>query len=573
MAYAITQTCCTDATCVAVCPVNCIHPTPEERAFGSTEMLYIDPKTCIDCGACADACPVDAIFPVDSLTGGRREYADINAAHFGHAVTAPGDGPAPGAGDPAGIRTEGGPAGALKGSPAGVTAGSPAETPAETPVGAPAETAVDTPAGSAGTTAVSRTADPDPRPNLHPWSGPTFDRVLPSDFRPIRVAVVGTGPAGMYAAEDLLLHTRSEVTLVDRLPVAGGLIRYGVAPDHPATKGIGDTFARFHTHPRVRMHLGLDVGKDVTAEELAAHHDAVIYAVGAAADRRLGIPGEDLAGSLSATLFVAWYNGHPEVAPDAVDLSAGRVVVVGNGNVALDVARILVSDPEALAGTEIAGHALEELRRSKVREVVLLGRRGAEHAAYTRSELLALKHLPGVDLMVDDHDPRTGAAIDAAGPGDKAELLRGVAREAVDWSLDPGAEGRRRIVFRFHSSPVEVRGDETVRAVRATGAAGEQEIPAGLALRAVGHRGVPPAGLPFDEETGTVPHEHGRVSGSPGTYVVGWIKRGPSGGIGANRTCAAETVGTLLADAVAGALPAPAGGAKAFRRLVRRRRR
>ncbi|MFE9972145.1 FAD-dependent oxidoreductase [Streptomyces hirsutus] len=516
MAFAITQTCCTDATCVAVCPVNCIHPTPEERAFGSTEMLYIDPKACIDCGACADACPVDAVLPVDSLTGGQREYADINAAHFGHA---------------------------------GTTSRVEAETPA-----------------------VSGAADLGP--NFHPWGGPAFDRVLPPDFRPLRVAIVGTGPAGMYAAEDLLLHTRSEVTLVDRLPVAGGLVRYGVAPDHPATKKIGDAFARFHTHPRVRLHLGLEVGTGVTAEELAAHHDAVIYAVGAAADRRLGIPGENLTGSLSATTFVAWCNAHPEVAPDAVDLSAGRVVVVGNGNVALDVARILVSDPETLAGTAISGHAWEELRRSAVREVVLLGRRGPEHAAYTRPELLALKHLPGVDLLVDDHDARVGATIDTAGAGDRAGLLRGVAREAVDWSLAPGTAGRpRRIVFRFLSTPVEVRGDEAVRAVRATGGAGEQEIPAGLALRAVGHRGAPPAGLPFDEDTGTVPHERGRVPGRPGTYVVGWIKRGPSGGIGANRRCAAETVGTLLADAVAGVLPTPSGGPKAFRRLARRRRR
>ncbi|MER5839324.1 FAD-dependent oxidoreductase [Streptomyces prasinus] len=516
MAYAITQTCCTDATCVTVCPVNCIHPTPEERAFGSTEMLYIDPRACIDCGACADACPVDAVLPVDGLTGGQREYADINAAHFGLTATM--------------SRAE-----------------------AEAPEGS----------GTAG-----------PGPNLHPWGGPAFDRVLPADFRPLRVAIVGTGPAGMYAAEDLLLHTRSEVTLVDRLPVAGGLVRYGVAPDHPATKKIGDAFARFHTHPRVRVHLGLDVGAGVTAGELAAHHDAVIYAVGAAADRRLGIPGEDLPGSLPATTFVAWSNAHPEVAPDAVALPAGRAVVVGSGNVALDAARLLASDPDSLAGTAIAGHAWEELRRGEVREVVLLGRRGPEHAAYTGPELLALRHLPGVDLLVDDHDARVGAAIDAAGPGDKAGLLRGVAREAVDWSLAPGAAARRRrIVFRFLSSPVEIRGDDTVRAVRATGGAGEQEIPAGLVLRAVGHRGVPPAGLPFDEETGTVPHERGRVSGRPGTYVVGWIKRGPSGGIGANRACAAETVGTLLADAVAGVLPAPSGGPRAFRRLARRRRR
>ncbi|MDX3684702.1 MULTISPECIES: FAD-dependent oxidoreductase [unclassified Streptomyces] len=502
MTYAITQTCCGDATCVSVCPVNCIHPTPDEPDFGRTEMLYIDPKSCIDCGACADACPVDAVFPVDSLSPAQQEYGPLNAAYFADREPAP---------DPEG-------------------------------------------------------------PNFHVWGEPSFKRSLPSDFAPLRVAVVGTGPAGMYAAEDLLLHTNAEVTLIDRLPVAGGLIRYGVAPDHLSTKKAGDTFARFHTHPRVRMHLGLEVGRDVTAEELAAHHDAVIYAVGAPAGRPLGIPGEDLPGSICATTFVSWYNAHPEVAPDAVDVSGERVVVVGTGNVALDAARILVSHPDALAAGDIAGHALEALRTGSVREVVVLGRRGPEDASYTRSELLALKHLPGVELVVDDHDPRIAAAIDGAEPGGRAALLADVAREEVDWSRPPPAG--RRIVFRFHSAPVEALGEGGVRAVRVTGGGEDgREIPAGLLLRAVGQRGLPVTGLPFDEATGTVPHEGGRVAGRPGSYVVGWIKRGPSGGIGANRTCAAETVGTLLGDAVDGALPAPEQGEKAFRRLVRRRNR
>lgn len=512
MSYAITQTCCNDATCVAVCPVNCIHPTPEERAFGSTEMLHIDPRACIDCGACADACPVDAIFPVDALAAGQREYADINAAYY-----------------------EG-------------------------------ESSPPTGGGVDG-------------PNFHVWGEPVFGRSLPSDFGPLRVAVVGTGPAGMYAAQDLLLHTAAEVTLIDRLPVAGGLVRYGVAPDHPATKKVGDTFSRFHSHPRVRMHLGIEVGRDVTAEELAAHHDAVIYAVGASADRRLGIPGEDGPGCLSATSFVAWYNAHPEAVAQGVDLTAERVVVVGNGNVALDVARILVADPEALAGTDIAAHALEALRASRVREVVVLGRRGPEDAAYTRSELLALKHLPGVELVVDDHDARTGATIDAAGADDRAGVLRGLARVRTDAASPASGRGAdRRIVLRFHSEPVEILGDGDARSVRVTdggdiGGGGTADLGAGLLLRAIGYRGLPVPGLPFDEAAGTVPHEGGRVAGLPGSYVVGWIKRGPSGGIGANRTCAAETVGTLLADAVAGTLPAPTGDAKAFRRLARQRNR
>ncbi|MER8047784.1 FAD-dependent oxidoreductase [Streptomyces sp. NPDC094032] len=501
MTYAITQTCCNDATCLAVCPVDCIHPTPDEPDFGRTEMLYIDPRSCIDCGACADACPVDAIFPADSLAPGQREYAAVNAAFYERR------GPRP---------------------------------------------------------------EPVAGPTFHAWGQPSFPRTLPSDFAPIRVAVVGTGPAGMYAAEDLLLHTGAEVTLVDRLPVAGGLVRYGVAPDHPSTKRIGDTFARFHTHPRVRMYLGVDVGTDVSAEELAAHHDAVVYAVGASADRRLGIPGEDRPGSLSATAFVAWYNAHPEVAPDAVDLSGTeRVVVVGTGNVALDVARVLVTDPETLAATDIADHALAALRASSVREVVLLARRGPEDASCTASELRALGGLPGVRLVVDDHDPRTWAAVEAAAPHEKAALLRGADRERVAWSRAPGPE--RRIVFRFHSAPEEILDG----AVRVTGPEPAEpiEIAAGTVLRAVGYRGMPVAGLPFDEATGTVPHENGRVAGRPGTYVVGWIKRGPSGGIGANRTCAAETVGTLLADAVDGTLPLPAGSARAFDRLAHGRTR
>ncbi|WP_329323848.1 FAD-dependent oxidoreductase [Streptomyces albidoflavus] len=522
MTYAITQTCCNDATCVAVCPVNCIHPTPEERAFGSTEMLHIDPRSCIDCGACADACPVDAIFPVDRLKPAHREYAALNAAYYEEEATT----------------TEREEAAA---APAAVT-GDGAEAQAE---------------------AAERTG-----PLFRAWDAPGFARSLPSDFAPLRIAVVGTGPAGMYAAEDLLLHTDAQVTLVDRLPVAGGLIRYGVAPDHPATKKVGEAFARFHHHPRVRMQLGLEVGKELSAAELAAHHDAVIYAVGAATDRRLGIPGEELPGSVSATGLVAWYNAHPDHAPDAVSLDAERVVVVGNGNVALDVARILVSDPDTLAATDIAGHALDALRGRRVREVVLLGRRGPEDAAYTRTELLALGHLDGVDLVVDDHDPRIGSAIDAAGPLDKAGMLGGVTRTAVDWSRAP--EPGRRIVFRFHSAPLAVTGEQAVTGVQVTGGT---EIPAQLVVRSIGHRGVAVPGLPFDETTGTVPHEGGRVRGRSNEYVVGWIKRGPSGGIGANRSCAAETVTTLLADAVAGELPTPSGSAKEFARLARRRNR
>ncbi|HEX6340162.1 FAD-dependent oxidoreductase [Umezawaea sp.] len=495
MAYAITQTCCSDASCVAVCPVNCIHPTPDEPDFGTTDVLHVDPRACIDCGACAEACPVDAIFPVDELTGPLTAYASINADYYATADTAG--------------------------------------------------------------------ADADHGPNFHAWGPPVFARTTPGGPEPLDVAVVGTGPAGMYAVQDLLLHTNARVTLLDRLPVAGGLVRYGVAPDHPSTKRIGETFARLHDHPRLRLRLGVEVGKDVTVRELAARHDAVVYAVGAASARSLGVPGEDLPGSLAATTVVAWYNGHPDVADDAVDLSSERVVLVGNGNVALDVARILTADPATLAGTSIAPGALARLAASEVREVVLLGRRGPESAACSRAELLALVERDGAGVVLDVGDPRTATTVDALG----ASAFQRVAREVVDWSAPPPAG--RRVVFRFHSAPLAVLGDGAVRGLLVTGPDGDEEIAAGRVVRAVGYRGAPLPGLPFDEATGTVPHEGGRVVDRPGTYVVGWIKRGSTGGIGANRTCAAETVGTLLADAADGRLPArPRRGALA--RLLRR---
>ncbi|UYM07399.1 FAD-dependent oxidoreductase [Solicola gregarius] len=494
MPYAITQECCSDATCVSVCPVNCIHPTPDEPDFGTTEMLYVDPRSCIDCGACADACPVDAVMPIDMLTASLREYADVNAAYYE-------DAPA--------LRT-------------------------------------------------------DVEPNFHEWAPVAFKRSLPSDFGPLRVAIVGTGPAGMYAAEDLLLHTNAKVSLIDRLPVAGGLVRFGVAPDHPSTKGISSTFERYRNHPRTTLYLGLEVGREITHEELAAHHDAVIYAVGASADRRLGVPGEDVPGSLAARTFVAWYNRHPDVSPDAIDLSAERIVVIGTGNVALDVARILTTDPGTLAGTDIAPHALQALRASKVREVVLLGRRGPEHAAYTTPELRALRQ--GVEVVVDGHDATIVDAIAVAADGDKAGVLRGLDTSRVDWTAPPPPG--RRIVLRFESTQTEILGDQQVRAVRTSDGS---EIPAGMVLRAIGYRGQPVRDLPFDEETATVPGDAGRVAGVPGTYVVGWIKRGPSGGIGANRRCAEETVGSLLADAVDGRLAPPKHGRRSFDSLARRR--
>ncbi|GAA2985653.1 FAD-dependent oxidoreductase [Streptomyces lactacystinicus] len=526
MAYAITQTCCNDASCVSVCPVNCIHPTPDEPEFGTTDMLYIDPRACIDCGACADACPVDAVYPVDRLRGPDTVFGDLNRDWFRD------------------------------------------------------------------------------HPSDHAWGAPSFPRSLPDELGALRIAVVGTGPSAGYTAQELLRGTSAEITMIDRLPVTGGLLRHGVAPDHQSTKRIAESFASVFRDPRLRMHLNVEIGTDLTHQELAAHHHAVVYAVGAAADRRLGVPGEDLPGSLPATAFVRWYNAEPTVPADAVELSAQRVVVIGNGNVAVDIARILLTDPDRLAATDIADHALAALRRSRVREVVLLARRGPGQAAWTRAEFLALRQLPGVEVVVEDH-PEVRAAIEAAGAeagsgsgsgawsvtgsgtAAGAGLLAGLPLVPFDGSAEPGPG--RRIVLRFLSAPVELSGDGRVEALtverttptadgRVQGTGARDVLRAGLVVRSIGHRGVPLPGLPFDERAGTVAHRNGRVVDPatgrplPGTYVVGWAKRGPSGGIGANRACARETVDALLDDAAARALPVPGAGRKDFERLVRRRR-
>ena len=499
MTYVITQNCCKDASCVAVCPVNCIHPAPGENAFGSTTMLYIDPKVCIDCGACADACPVDAALPADVLSGADRIYVDLNAEHFARSTEPAGQG-------------------------------------------------------------ASRTD-----PLLHAWDRPAFDWSLPSDFRGLDVAVVGTGPSGLYAAELLLLHTRSRVTLIDRLPVAGGLIRYGVAPDHPRTKGITHNLGRLYTHPRVRLLLGIDVGADLSVDTLAQHFDAVIYAVGAASGKPLGVPGERLPGNHTAPEVVGWYNAHPDMPADAVRLRDERAVVVGTGNVALDIARILSRDADELARTDMADHALAALRAASVREVVLLGRRGPEHAAYSAPELLALRHLPGVELVIDDTDPRTGEAIDAAPQGSQQDLLRGLPRALLDYSSSP--QPGRRIVLRFHSTVERVLGDSVAEGVRLVDGT---DVLASPVVSAIGYGGRAIQGLPFEPSTGRVPHVAGRIDGAPGAYAVGWFKRGSTGGIGDNRVDAAETVRTLLDDAIAGRLSTPQRTPRALMRSVRR---
>ncbi len=367
---------------------------------------------------------------------------------------------------------------------------------------------------------------------------------------PLRVAVVGSGPAGMFTADELLQHPGVRVDVYDRLPVPYGLVRHGVAPDHQHTKAVTDLFARIESEPGFGYRLGVDVGTDVSHVQLAECYHAVVYAVGASGSRRLGIDGEQLTGSVSATELTGWYNGHPDQADLAVPLDHERVVVVGNGNVALDVARVLTSDPELLASTDVASYAEAALTQGQVREVVLLGRRGPAEAAFTTPELIGLRGLVArgaLEVVVDTG----GVPLPADDP--TSTLIAELAETG-----GPGQLDRRtapRLVLRFHTTATRILGEERVTGVEVRRDGADAVIEAGLVVRSIGFRGVPVLGLPFDAASGTVPHDRGRVA--PRSYVVGWIKRGPRGFIGTNRSDARETVASLLADAEAGLLPSP----------------
>ncbi|WP_077034890.1 FAD-dependent oxidoreductase [Pelomonas sp. KK5] len=376
----------------------------------------------------------------------------------------------------------------------------------------------------------------------------------------MRVAIVGAGPAGLYAAGHLLQTPglQCEVDLYERLPTPWGLVRAGVAPDHPEKKLIVDRlFQHTLARPELRFFGNVEVGRDVQPGELANWYGAVIHASGAAGDRSLGLAGEDLPGCWSAREFVAWYNGHPDQRGLPVDLSCERVVIVGNGNVALDLARLLTQPVEALEKTDIAGHALRALRASRVREVVLLGRRGPAQAAFNNPELEELGHLDGVEIAVDGWGEEGG--VDWV-TRRKLATLRELAARHVP-------RPRKRIEFRFFTSPLAIRGDGRVQRLELSGERGS--LDAGLVLRAVGYRGTPILGLPFDAEAGVVPNTEGQVL--PGVYVTGWIKRGPRGIIGSNKACAAETVGHLLREHAAGRLGRGALDAAAVKAELRRR--
>jgi ferredoxin--NADP+ reductase len=378
---------------------------------------------------------------------------------------------------------------------------------------------------------------------------------------PLRVAVVGSGPAGFYAAAALLdAEHPIEVDMIERLPTPWGLVRLGVAPDHPKLKSVSRAFERIALKPGFRFFGNVEVGRDVSHADLLHGYDAVVYAFGAQTDKRLGIPGEDLAGSWSATEFVAWYNGHPDYQELAFDLDVDRAVVIGNGNVALDVARMLALTPDELAPTDTTDPAIEAIGASVPSEILVVGRRGPAQASWTTQELKEMGELAGADVSVDPAELEGAVGTDTNTQRNLEVLHEFAARERT---------GKPTVIrFAFFRSPVAIHGETKVEAVElvrnrleeqdgrlvAVPTDEQETIECGLVFRSVGYRGVGLPDVPFDERRGTILNEGGRVLGEQRTYCAGWIKRGPTGIIGTNKKDATETVALLLEDVETGRL-------------------
>ncbi|OFJ53332.1 FAD-dependent oxidoreductase [Mycolicibacterium grossiae] len=495
MPHVITQSCCSDGSCVYACPVNCIHPSPDEPGFATAEMLYIDPQACVDCGACVSACPVGAIAPDSRLESKQLPFIELNAAFY-----------------------------------------------------------------------------PKYEGKLPPTSklAPVLDApvVHSRPDGPLRVAIVGSGPAAMYAADELLTQEGVEVNVFEKLPTPYGLVRAGVAPDHQTTKRVTTLFDRITRKRGFGFYLNVEVGTHVSHADLLDHHHAVLYAVGAPNDRRLDVEGMGLPGSGTATEVVAWFNGHPDFTDLPVALDHERAVIVGNGNVALDVARILTTDPDALARTDVSDHALAALRDSKVREVEIAARRRPADSAFTLPELIGLTATHEVVLDAADHElvqQDLAHATDAL-TRNKLEILAKLGTAEAPAT-------RPRIRLAYQSTPHRLLGTDRVDGIEftVTGSTERRRLAAGLVLTSIGYRGKAIRDVPFDDAAGVVPNERGRVTGAPGTYVAGWIKRGPTGFIGTNKSCAAQTVHELVADYNAGALRTPSARRGDLDRLVRRR--
>ncbi|MFZ1177885.1 MAG: FAD-dependent oxidoreductase [Mycobacterium sp.] len=502
MPHVITQSCCNDGSCVFACPVNCIHPSPDEPGFATSEMLYIDPVACVDCGACVSACPVGAIAPDSRLDSKQLPFVEINASYY---PERPGD---------------------VKLPP------------------------------------TSKLAPVIPAAEVH------------ARYQPLTVAIVGSGPAAMYAADELLTQHGVQVNVFEKLPTPYGLVRAGVAPDHQNTKRVTQLFDRVVRHNRFRFYLNVEIGKHLSHADLLAHHHAVLYAVGAPDDRRLNIDGMGLPGTGTATELVAWLNGHPDFADLSVDLNHERVVIIGNGNVALDVARMLTTDPDELARTDIADHALQALRASAVREVVIAARRGPAHSAFTLPELIGLTAASDVVLDPADHQRVVEDLASVSDPLTKNKL------EILNTLGDATAPASRpRIRLAYQLTPQRVLGQQQATGVKfsVTGTDEVRRLDAGLVLTSIGYRGKVIRDLPFDEAAAVVPNDGGRVVAPgtgqpvPGAYVAGWIKRGPTGFIGTNKSCSFQTVQALVADFNAGKLADPVAKPATLARLVHTR--
>lgn len=387
----------------------------------------------------------------------------------------------------------------------------------------------------------------------------------------MRVAIIGSGPSGFYAAESLLRQKELSVAvdIFDRLPTPYGLVRGGVAPDHQKIKSVVIVYEKVASLPGLRFFGNVKLGQDIQVGDLRRHYDQIVYAVGNESDRRLSIPGEDLPGNHSATAFVGWYNGHPDYREQTFDLGQENAAVIGIGNVAMDVTRILARDPADLEKTDIAGHALAALKKSKVKTIYLLGRRGPAQAAYSPAEINEIGELQSSDLVIDPKEVELDALSRAAllSPEDKKNVDYVTARS----KLGEGAK-EKKVRLRFCSSPVEASGNGRIEklkieknklisdgkgGVKAVGTGVYETLPVGLVFRSVGYRGIPIPNVPFDDKGGKIPNAQGRVldaSGQilPGEYVVGWAKRGPSGLIGTNRADSVATVKAMLEDAAAG---------------------
>src|SRR5580693_3064183 len=503
MPHVITQSCCNDGSCVYACPVNCIHPSPDEPGFATTEMLYIDPVACVDCGACVSACPVGAIAPAAQLAPEQQPFIAVNASYY-------------------------------------------PEHPADEKL-----------------PPTSKLAPVIPAPQVRgPHSGP------------LTVAVVGSGPAAMYAADELLTQHGVRVNVFEKLPTPYGLVRAGVAPDHQTTKRVTALFDRIARRREFQFFLNVEVGKHLSHDDLLAHHHAVIYAVGASNDRRLDINGMGLPGTGTATETVAWINGHPDFTDLPVDLSHERVIIVGNGNVALDVARVITADPDELARTDISDHALSALRASRVREVVIAARRGPAQSAFTLPELIGLTTKADVVLGASDHELVLGdlATESDAVTKQKLEILSKL-------GVGSGTPQRPRIRLAYQLTPARVIGEQRASGMEfsVTGTDELCQLEAGQVLTSIGYHGKAIRDLPFDDDAGVVPNNGGRVidqdSGQPvhGAYVAGWIKRGPTGFIGTNKSCALQTVQRLVDDFNAGLLRDPIDKPSALDALVAER--